>query len=242
MSSLAVVLLIAGLAVLQSVFGVGVLIFGTPLLLLAGFDFQQVLVLLLPASATISLLQIGLDRGLTLDVGKSFVLLLVPTVVVGLAFTLFMVMPQVDLAVCVVLLCTAFLRASEQRRVVLVRLAARYKRLMLGLIGLVHGATNMGGTLLEAYVSSLYNTKMSVRQHIALGYALLALLQMTALAVAGRMEVHAVNGVAAAGAALAYLTVGRYCFAAVSQQQYRSLIVALMVLAAAALVAKRLVA
>ena len=45
-------------SVIQAVFGVGVLLFGTPLLLLLGLDFQNVLSLLLPLSIAINIFQI----------------------------------------------------------------------------------------------------------------------------------------------------------------------------------------
>jgi uncharacterized membrane protein YfcA len=46
-------------SIIQSVFGAGVLLFGTPLLLLFGHDFVDVLVVLLPILISINLLQIA---------------------------------------------------------------------------------------------------------------------------------------------------------------------------------------
>jgi len=45
-------------AAIQSMFGTGVLLFGTPLLLLYGYDFQFALTILLPTSILINLLQL----------------------------------------------------------------------------------------------------------------------------------------------------------------------------------------
>ena len=44
-------------SVVQSVFGVGLLVFGTPTLLLAGYSFEETLAYLLPCSMAISALQ-----------------------------------------------------------------------------------------------------------------------------------------------------------------------------------------
>ena len=44
-------------SIIQSVFGTGVLLFGTPLLLLLGYNFQNALIILLPTSIMISLIQ-----------------------------------------------------------------------------------------------------------------------------------------------------------------------------------------
>src|SRR5689334_18088908 len=54
------------LAAIQSVFGVGLLVFGTPILLLIGFPFPVVLAYLLPCSLVISTLQIA-QGGLTFE-------------------------------------------------------------------------------------------------------------------------------------------------------------------------------
>lgn len=45
-------------SVIQSIFGMGILVFGTPALLLLGYDFSSVLGLLLPSSVLISFTQL----------------------------------------------------------------------------------------------------------------------------------------------------------------------------------------
>ena len=45
-------------AVVQSIFGVGMLLFGTPILLLLGYSFVDALGIVLPISIAISLLQV----------------------------------------------------------------------------------------------------------------------------------------------------------------------------------------
>ena len=50
------------LATFQSLFGVGLLLFGTPIFLFVGYDFESTLVLLLPISISISFLQIFYQR------------------------------------------------------------------------------------------------------------------------------------------------------------------------------------
>ena len=46
------------LVIFQSLFGVGLLLFGTPIFLLLGYNFETTLILILPVSITISLLQL----------------------------------------------------------------------------------------------------------------------------------------------------------------------------------------
>ena len=47
---------------IQSIFGVGLLLFGTPSLLLIGYEYHEILNILLPASITISFLQVVKSR------------------------------------------------------------------------------------------------------------------------------------------------------------------------------------
>lgn len=241
MSDFATLALIAVLAAVQSVFGVGVLIFGTPILLLAGHDFERVLSILLPASLTISTLQILLDRNLSGAAFRSFTVLLVPTAALGTVFALVVEIPRIDLLVSVVLIVTAYFRVSERRRVHLVNLARRYGRSMLIVVGTVHGLTNMGGSLLEAYVSSLHNQKTSMRQNVALGYAILASVQLAALVAFQRLLFSPMNMLAAVVAGFVFLTAGRYFFSTLPEQTYRNLVCAVMICVAAALLAKRIV-
>src|SRR5689334_5010852 len=57
------VLIVGTLSVVQSLFGIGLLVFGTPSLLLLGYSFADTLAILLPASITISVLQVLSSHG-----------------------------------------------------------------------------------------------------------------------------------------------------------------------------------
>lgn len=56
-----IILIIVANSILQSLFGVGVLLFGTPILLLFGYTFFEILQILLPVSISINLMQIIKD-------------------------------------------------------------------------------------------------------------------------------------------------------------------------------------
>ena len=58
MISLPVLLVVGLTASVQSMFGVGVLLFGTPALLILGHPFATALGILLPVSLTINILQV----------------------------------------------------------------------------------------------------------------------------------------------------------------------------------------
>ena len=57
--------IIVFLVAFQSLFGVGLLLFGTPIFLLLGYSFESTLALILPVSIIISLLQIIYHRKLS---------------------------------------------------------------------------------------------------------------------------------------------------------------------------------
>ena len=73
---------------IQSIFGVGVLLFGTPLLLLRGYSFIDAVVILLPISLAINLIQIAKDyRGADWGFFKKILVYTIPFVI----FFLFLV-------------------------------------------------------------------------------------------------------------------------------------------------------
>ena len=71
----------------QSIFGVGLLLFGTPTLLLLGYPYADTLWILVPASVTISIVQV--IRGYTyISPDWTVYLFTVPPLAVCLVFTL----------------------------------------------------------------------------------------------------------------------------------------------------------
>ena len=51
-------IIILFLIVFQSIFGIGLLVFGTPTLMILGYQYSDILSVLLPISCSISLIQI----------------------------------------------------------------------------------------------------------------------------------------------------------------------------------------
>jgi len=147
--------------------------------------------------------------------------------------------PATDLVVCGLLVVSAILRVSPRYRRVLMYFSTRFGQMMLVFIGLVHGMTNMGGGLLDAYVSSRLAGKLEIRQGIACGYAILALSQLSVLIYLHRFAFSAASLLPVAVTILVFVTVGRLAFSAIRQARYQAMISALMMFAALALVAKR---
>ena len=70
--------LIALFCIFQSFFGVGLLLLGTPTFLLIGYDFFEVLNILLPYSIVISFLQIFVTKDRNFEFGKKILIHSVP--------------------------------------------------------------------------------------------------------------------------------------------------------------------
>lgn len=178
------VVVVAVFAVVQSLFGVGLLVFGTPTLLLLGSTFADALAILLPASLTISLLQVWRSGGQPAAFVRSFgVWCLAP---LGLSLAVILVLDlRTSLNVFVALLLLVFvqLRANPPLNERARGWVARHPRPWLALMGVVHGVSNLGGALLVVYAATRLRRKEDIRALIAFCYACFATLQLVILAV-----------------------------------------------------------
>lgn len=210
-------------SLVQSLFGMGLLLFGTPTLLLMGHDFSATLSFLLPASLTISVLQrysaeVQIDGALR----RRFLMWCLPWVGVALALRLaFGAKLQLDVGVALFLLLAGFLRISGWLDTVVRAFVVRFEIPYLAVMGMVHGLTNMGGSLLSVFASTKYAGKARVLGAVSLCYLYFAAVQLLVLAV---FEPH-LFGMAQLGsvavAAVGYLLCGRRLFTGISEGRYR---------------------
>jgi uncharacterized membrane protein YfcA len=176
--------LILVLAVVQSLFGVGILLFGTPILLIAGYEYHEALMYLLPASAAISWSQVWDYKAYKLDGGyrKLFLLICIPCLVVGMLLTQqFDLKFEIRVFITIMLFLAFILRTSSRLRVRLQRLMKKRLKFALGSMGLIHGLSNMGGSVLTPLVSSLYPEKNKVMAGVSFDYAFMASFQLAIL-------------------------------------------------------------
>lgn len=165
----------------QLLFGVGVLLWGTPSLILLGYEFTTALSLLLPISLGISGLQVGQNfQHISKKETWSFIKLSLPLVVVGLIFVMTLDI-NVEWFVFGALGVGGLLRLNRFKT--LYDRVVNFKDFMLPLIGIVHGMSNLGGGLLVIWVSQTDKTKLGLRSTVAACYLLLALFQIVTLMV-----------------------------------------------------------
>ena len=135
-------------AVIQGQIGVGLLAFGTPVLLILGVDYLDTMAILLPCSLTLSFLQVLEGREFLQSEQKQDFTLLLPSTALGfMLWYLFKEHLAMKPLVGLVMLATSILVNHKKFSAILEMSLQRFSRSSLVLIGLIHGLTNMGGSL-----------------------------------------------------------------------------------------------
>ena len=177
------VIIIAVFSVVQSIFGVGLLLFGTPTLLLLGYSYSETLWLLLPCSVTISLIQVVNDYKL-IEAKKRAVYLVIPTLVLSLALVVtYENGINITRIVGVLLLLIGVIRFSSKLQALLSSTVKKHIQIYYIIIGVVHGISNMGGGPLSILMSTIYSKKEIIRANVAFIYLILAIFQLVVLSI-----------------------------------------------------------
>jgi hypothetical protein len=177
------VIIIAVFSVVQSIFGVGLLLFGTPTLLLLGYSYSETLWLLLPCSVTISLIQVVNDYKL-IEAKKRAVYLVIPTLVLSLALVVtYENGINITRIVGALLLLIGVIRFSSKLQALLSSTVKKHIQIYYIIIGVVHGISNMGGGPLSILMSTIYSKKEIIRANVAFIYLILAMFQLVVLSI-----------------------------------------------------------
>jgi len=176
-------LIIIILSVFQSCLGVGLLLFGTPTLIILGYSYVEILWIILPSSIVISLAQVLFDRDLV-QANKSIILLTVPAITIGLIIILLSGdLVNISKIVGIALLIVAFIRQSKVLNAYLSNNIRSRASIYLIFTGLIHGLSNMGGGPLSILMSSLHNSKSVIRVNIAYVYLFFGISQIIILTI-----------------------------------------------------------
>lgn len=216
-------------SLVQSLFGMGLLVFGTPTLLLFGFDFPQTLAILLPASITISCLQLLEDRLIEVRFAKQFALWCLPSLGLGLV-ALIQYNPTISLEPVLGLLMLIFasLQLLPQLSVRARELVRQNSNIWMVFMGMVHGISNLGGSVLSVVASAYFHEKVEIRRTVAFCYLCFASVQLLILLVF-KPEIFDWHHLLVMGlAGTAYLVLGRRTFAILPQVVFERLFLAFM--------------
>jgi uncharacterized protein len=164
----------------QSIFGTGVLMFGTPILMILGYDFQNILLILLPTSILINIFQLNQNlKEINLKFYKRLLLFSILPIVIMLYFC-----SSVNANLNLSIGCFLILTSLKDKNNLINKYSKKfieYESLYLVIMGTIHGLTNLGGTLLSGIVFSKKLSKKSKRSTIAACYLTFALFQLSTL-------------------------------------------------------------
>ncbi len=207
------------ISVVQSIFGVGVLLFGTPIFLLLGYTFFETLVFLLPVSIVISTMTLLQNSKIETERKSYFVLVI--SIIAGTYFAIEKIQDWMVLIIALILIMTCIANFVNSEKI-----NNRFmgnKRLAFSFIGLIHGTTNQGGALLLWFFNGQYNDKAYVRSNIAVAYGIMACFQLiTLLLIDFGAVINIFNWKNLAIPIVSFL-IGSYIFKSVSAESYRTL-------------------
>ena len=171
-------LIIVLLSIFQSVFGIGLLIIGTPTFLLLGYNFFDVLNILLPFSITISLLQVIYSKEIDSGFNKKILLYCIPSLILALSI-LVKYENSIDfiLLISFTIIFFSILNLSKFKNIILNDSDQRIN-ISLVILGLIHGFTNLGGSFFTLICANINKQKKLIRHNIANGYLILGVAQL----------------------------------------------------------------
>ncbi len=170
-------IIISFTSIIQSLFGVGVLVFGTPLLLILNLDFVETLNILLPISMAINFFQISKNTdSIDKNLSKDLFIIVLPLISITLYLGIELIKIDLKLAVGCFLILIAFLNFFKIDSLRFIN-----EKIYLSLMAIIHGLTNLGGALLVGIISSKKFDKIKTRTNISFFYFSFAFIQLITL-------------------------------------------------------------
>lgn len=160
----------------------GLLVFGTPVLMLSGFTYSETLTYLLPSSITISALQVFTQKMMLNEERKNFVLFSI----LPLICTLYIVLKNklnfdINYGIAFVLIFFSIINSFKFSMVKAKTIVNRYPKSILVIMGFVHGLTNLGGSVLSVFSVCKFEEKLAIRNFISFCYLTFGLIQIIVL-------------------------------------------------------------
>lgn len=170
------------LIIFQSIFGIGLLVFGTPTLMILGYQYTDTLSILLPISCSISLIQI--INAKKHNVNKftyEFIKFSLPGIIIFLPIAILLLSSShLNILIATFMIFTSLVSIFKLKINKLEKVYSN--QIILFLIGSVHGISNLGGGFISIFSSNYYyGNKFKVRKAIAIAYFLFSVMQLVVL-------------------------------------------------------------
>ena len=170
-----IILVIIFVSFIQSIFGVGILLFGTPLLIILNHSFIETLIILLPISVLVNFFQIfKKTKHINFNFYKKLILITIPLIVLSL-FVIGKKNINIEIFVGLFLIIISL---NKYFSIIDSTLKRFNENIFLISTGIIHGMTNLGGALLSAIVINKDLSKQETRTTIAICYLTFAIFQI----------------------------------------------------------------
>lgn len=207
-----------------------------------GMSFSATLQLLLPVSLTISLFQLkGCHAHVDRSILREIIVFCLPAIGIALWISTRWSLPIEEFVAVLVLIFSLQDRLGFIRRIL--HQLLKFQRSYVTLMGLVHGASNLGGSMLTALAFGKRLDRNISRATIVAGYTLFAIIQIAVLSLAGESwQIDKATGVGLmlTGAITFWLT-ENYLFPKFDSQRYRTGLELLLITTGMILLSKALI-
>ena len=176
------------ISTIQSIAGVGILVLGTPIMLIFNYSILETMFFLLPISIISSLSNLILinsnfkiKQKIDLKLIKYFFIFCFPSVCIGLIIIKnFNELINFNILISIIIFVSKIIKIKYEQ--FFLKLKKNSKKTITFFIGLIHGLTNSGGTLLSLFITSKDKKKFNLlRFEIHLFYFFLATTQLIVL-------------------------------------------------------------
>tara|TARA_Y100000590_G_scaffold298300_1_gene336289 strand:- start:1432 stop:2151 length:720 start_codon:yes stop_codon:yes gene_type:complete len=216
-----IILTILLVTIVQSIFGVGILLFGTPLVMLIGYDFQQTLIILLPISVLVNLFQIyNKINFIDQKFYRKLVFNSIPMIIIFLyliSFNTINLKPIIGIFLILIGINKIVPFLNEKSIII-----NKYENIYLIITGIIHGITNLGGALLSAIIFSKNFSKEKTRSTIAISYLTFAIFQIITLVFFIKInEFHIINNfIYCIIGVITFFLVDKFIFLRINEERY----------------------
>jgi len=173
------------LSFIQSIYGVGVLVLGTPLLLILNYEIITIMKLLLPISILVSVSNViimnhnikRIEKKKIYKILKYFLIFCFPAICLGIGVikSQYFLNLNINILVASVILFSVIIKEKLKNFYLNKKI---YSKISIMIIGLVHGLTNAGGTLLTIFFLKDGKDFEKTRFYVHFFYFILAFTQL----------------------------------------------------------------
>lgn len=204
-------------------FGMGLLVFGTPALLLIGYSFEEALLILVPASFTVSTLQLIEGNKISVEFKRAFLIYSLPVTFLVLGAYLKFASPvNMSVIIGVIMLIFSFIRFFPKKlEEIISKTVRRHVKIVMVLMGIIHGISNMGGAILSILATTYFKKKAEIRGAVVFCYWFFGFIQLVSLALFARSNFSVFLVIIIPLVSVIYLFIGRVTFRYLNEKLYQ---------------------